>query len=202
MKKLTTLLLAVVILASIMLSSCQINQCQYILNDDKASYSVSVWGYSLAFLYDLNIEEYHNGLPVTKIASGGFTGNNAIGTVSLGSLIEEIGTYGFGSCESLTYFYAHEGLKVIGDYAFVNCENLTGVFLPSTVEYIGLNAFGLCVNLEYIEYNGTMAQWHAIEKAEGWNYQTGLNLEFYQIICLDGVIYMPDGAGTLPDISN
>jgi len=49
---------------------------------------------------------------------------------------------------------------------------------------IGESAFSYCSRLTSISFNGTMAQWNAIEKNDYWNVDTGN----YTIHCTDGDI--------------
>ena len=59
-------------------------------------------------------------------------------------------------------------IKAIGDYCFNGCENLTNVTINKGVEYIGAYAFGAAYGsrsgVTKIKYNGTKADWNAIEK--------------------------------------
>lgn len=71
-----------------------------------------------------------------------------------------------------------DGLRVIGDYAFINNGPLLTINLPSSLERIGDLAFINCPNLSNVTFDGTMAQYLAIE-----NCQIGITVH-----CLDGDI--------------
>lgn len=58
------------------------------------------------------------------------------------------------------------GAESIGNGAFANCKNLKTVQLPDTLTRIGNGAFDGCTLLTDIHYNGTLAQWKAIQGRE------------------------------------
>jgi hypothetical protein len=45
-------------------------------------------------------------------------------------------------------------------------------------------AFTFCENLTNITFNGTVAEWNAIEKGVGWND----DVPVIEVICLDGIV--------------
>jgi hypothetical protein len=59
-------------------------------------------------------------------------------------------------------------VKVIGGYAFSHCSSLASVVIPSSVTKIAGYAFCDCESLESVEFGGTVAQWEAMEKEDGW----------------------------------
>ncbi len=86
-----------------------------------------------------------------------------------------------------------DNIVEIGDYAFAVkrsgiVDPLTEVLLPNTITTIGSNAFAECVSLTTIRYNGTTAQWEAIEKADNWNGGQSFTVE-----CTDGNIAINKG---------
>jgi hypothetical protein len=68
-------------------------------------------------------------------------------------------------------------------YAFYSCDSLTSVEIPKTVKNIGAQAFAYCANLTKITFAGTVDEWNAIVKVDGWN----TNLSVTEVICDDGV---------------
>lgn len=56
----------------------------------------------------------------------------------------------------------------IGDWAFNGCSGLTSVTIGNGVTSIGSYAFEVCSKLKRIDFNGTKAQWKAIEKGNNW----------------------------------
>lgn len=75
--------------------------------------------------------------------------------------------------------------RIIGWNAFMDCENLTNLTIPDSVEAIYAWAILDCDKLTTIHYQGTKAQWNAIEKAE----EAFLNTQkviTITVICTDG----------------
>ena len=76
-----------------------------------------------------------------------------------------------------------EGFKEIR-VGFSDCVNLKTIYLPSTITKIGEHALTNCMRLDKIVFNGTKAQWNAIELDDHWNYcAPALGIE-----CTDGYI--------------
>ena len=68
--------------------------------------------------------------------------------------------------------------------AFEECDELTYVKLTSATQKIDSRAFADCIALTFIQYEGTMAEWNAIEKGTDWDAGTGN----YTVYCSDGTI--------------
>lgn len=81
-----------------------------------------------------------------------------------------------------------DGVTSIGYEAFDNCSRLTSITIPNSVTSIGYDAVGFCKSLNDIYFNGTQAQWNAIEKNNFWDSDTGN----YTIHCTDGDITKTD----------
>ena len=90
----------------------------------------------------------------------------------------------FALSKSLKTVTLGEGIAKIDEDAFYYCNALTEIYIPSTVTYIGENAFQNCTSLKKISFNGTKAEWLAIEKDPKWNRSTGS----YKIYCTDGTL--------------
>ena len=56
--------------------------------------------------------------------------------------------------------------------------------MPDSVTSIGSYAFYMCSWLQYVHFDGTMAQWNAISKGSKWNYST----PSFEVICSDGTV--------------
>ncbi|MDE7227741.1 MAG: leucine-rich repeat domain-containing protein [Treponemataceae bacterium] len=56
-----------------------------------------------------------------------------------------------------------DGVTKIGGAAFYGCTSLASVSIPDSVTEIGDYAFGGCTSLKEIQFNGTTAQWQAIQ---------------------------------------
>ena len=98
--------------------------------------------------------------------------------------VTSIGDYAFGGCSGLTSITIPDSVTSIGYYAFSYCSSLTSVIIPNSVTSIGYRAFYECSDLTTINFQGTKAQWRAIEKANDWDSNTGT----FTVICTDGTI--------------
>lgn len=95
-----------------------------------------------------------------------------------------LGNHAFTYCENLISVKIGNGVKTIQSSVFSDCSKLTEVTMSNSITSISFSAFSKCKSLRIINYNGTKAQWRAIEKKETWNYETGN----YTVCCSDGTI--------------
>ncbi len=121
---------------------------------------------------------------VTSIGSAAFYECTNLTSVTIGNGVESIGNYAFSYCTSLTSVTIPDSVTSIGNYAFSGCTGLTSVKIPDSVTSIGDYAFNCCYNLSTINFAGTIGQWNAIVKGNGWNG----NVSATQVICTDGTI--------------
>lgn len=178
------------------------------LNADGKSYSVVGRGNCTAM--DIGIPEIYNGLPVTgiggyafqrsqltsitipdsvtSIGQGAFSNCTELKKVTLGKGIDSIEHKVFFNCLKLTSITIPDGVTNIDESAFSLCIGLSGITIPSSVTRIGSGAFCGCSSLTDITYNGTKAEWHAIDKGGSWNIDTG----DYTVHCTDGDIAKAD----------
>lgn len=68
--------------------------------------------------------------------------------------------------------------------SFNYCEALTTVSIPVGVTSIEFGAFYGCTSLTNIEFEGTIAQWNAINKASNWN----CDVLATEVVCSDGTV--------------
>ena len=73
----------------------------------------------------------------------------------------------FRSCHALKRLTIPSGVRDIYGNAFKDCNNLSEITIPNSVVTVGSEAFANCAVLKDIQYNGTEAQWNAINIAEG-----------------------------------
>ena len=88
----------------------------------------------------------------------------------------------FSGCDALESVSIPDGVPSLGDYAFENCSSLAELTVPDSVTSIGEGTFSCCVSLESVAYSGTGEEWNAIDKASGWDSNTGN----YTVHCTDG----------------
>ena len=72
--------------------------------------------------------------------------------------------------------------KTIQNQAFFANSSLGDALIKISVGRIGDYAFAHCQNLTKIKYEGTIAEWHQIQKGRGWN----LNVPAKCVNCSDG----------------
>ncbi len=99
----------------------------------------------------------------------------------------------FYKCHNLAEVTIPEGVTEIPNFCFCACENLKEIMLPSTITTISLGAVNGCSSLEKVYYNGSKAEWKAINSGkdnDAFNRAT--------IVCNDGNI--PPNVTGLPEI--
>lgn len=131
-------------------------------------------GYMVSNVVDVNTPEIiipstYKGKPVTAISALAFSRCEALTTVTIPDSVTSIGDNAFEYCESLTSIILPDGITFIGDTMFSYCNSLTTVTIPDSVTYIGDSVFGYCKILTSIKFNGTTAQWNAIDKDRDWD---------------------------------
>ena len=124
---------------------------------------------------------------VTNVGNRAFIDFDNLKRVALPNSVKSIGDEAFSWCYSLENITIPEGVRDISYKAFYYCWNLSTVSIPESVTSIGESAFSCCDELESVNYGGTVAQWEAINIADG-----NFDLITAKIRCTDG-IYVPHG---------
>ena len=129
---------------------------------------------------------------VMKIGKGAFFNCTALTSITIPNHIENIGDEAFRGT-GLTDITIPDRVTKIGDLAFGWCRRLTSITIPDCVERIGNEVFKGCNELTSINYEGTKAQWKAIDKGVGWRglydcFYTNSESGSYTIHCTDGDI--------------
>ena len=138
---------------------------------------ITITGYDWTAV-EVDIPDYIDGLPVTKIAEEAFTarifstcylesvtiGDNVktIGShafdwqtsltdVSFGSGLTTIEPRAFSNCTSLKDPVFGPKLRSVGEYAFAECISINSISLPDSVTYLGDNAFDSCTMMTTVK---------------------------------------------------
>lgn len=131
---------------------------------------------------------------VTSIAASAFWGS-AIESLVIPASVTEIGKYACRDCAALKSVTING--TVIGEYMFVSCIRLSTFNISSKLKKIGSNVFNYCSALTQITYDGTLAQWQAIEKGSNWDGRSAMDAAqsgLVKIQCTDGYMEYADGS--------
>ena len=121
---------------------------------------------------------------VTTIEFSAFYYCTALTKINIPESVTSIEDYAFYFCKSLEKMQIPEGVTEIGDHAFFRCDSLESVQIPKSVTWIDEGAFAYCNRLTSITFNGTMAEWNAIQKSADWNF----DIPATQVVCCDGTV--------------
>ena len=121
---------------------------------------------------------------VTTIDYAAFAGCTSLTSITIPDSVTTIGNVAFNSCTSLTSITIPDSVTTIGDLAFEYCTSLTSITIPEGVTTIGEYAFSDCTGLTSITFEGTVAEWNAIQKDFWWNNRVPAT----EVICSDGVV--------------
>jgi len=86
--------------------------------------------------------------------------------------------------DSVNKIVVNEGITAITECSFDFMWNATEICIPSTIQYLEYWALWGADQLKIINYNGTKAQWNAIEKDRSWYSGS----EEYKVVCIDGTL--------------
>ena len=122
---------------------------------------------------------------VTAIQSFAFQ-HTAIAEVTVPASVKTWGKYVFSGCAKLKA--ARVACDSIGAFAFTRCTALSSLTISANCTKIGTCMLTYCSSLTEITYEGTKAQWDAIEKGTNWDSRHGADHEdvLSKIICSDG----------------
>lgn len=122
---------------------------------------------------------------VTAIQSYAFY-HTAIAEVTVPASVKTWGKYAFSGCAKLKT--ARVACDSIGAFAFTRCTALSNLTISANCKTFGQNILTYCESLKTITYEGTKAQWDAIEKGTNWDSRHGADHEdvLSKIICSDG----------------
>lgn len=118
------------------------------------------------------------------VDTNAFYAHEYIETIVLPDNIIAFGDHAFFGCVDLKEINVPENVSSIGNWAFFNCKSLTEINLPKALKYVGRFCFRDCEKLETINFEGTVAEWNAIQFGRDWN----SNLKASQVKCADGIV--------------
>ncbi|MBR2742591.1 MAG: leucine-rich repeat protein [Clostridia bacterium] len=98
-----------------------------------------------------------------NIGNGAFFGCESLPSIVIPESVTEIENHSFTACTSLKYVKIPANVDYLGFEAFANCQSLEWVSIPKKVDYISGRAFDGCTSLTDIYYEGTKAEWEAVD---------------------------------------
>lgn len=102
---------------------------------------------------------------VKSIGKWAFAGTK-LTEIVIPASVTEIGDYAFRDCTRLKTARVESSL--IGAFMFTGCTALSSLTISAKCKNIGANIITYCANLEALTYEGTIAQWNAIDKPNNW----------------------------------
>ena len=125
-----------------------------------------------------------HGLPVPEIYSVALSNCDFIEEIVIPEGVTVIRNQAFYCCVNLKKITLPSTLEYIYDSAFADCESLVSIVIPREVKLIETWAFRDCKNLTKFTFAGTVAEWNAVQKGMGNNWNDGC--PFTVIHCSDG----------------
>ena len=154
MKKLVTLLLALVATTALWAEDFSAGGIYYNILTDKTNEVEVTSGSSKKYSGSVTILSTvtYNGTTysVTSIGDWAFYECSGLTSVTIGNSVTEIGEFAFDGCTSLTSVTIPNSITSIGDCAFRDCKSLTSVTVGNSVTSIGVSAFADCSGLTSI----------------------------------------------------
>ena len=156
MKKLFTLLLALVATTTLWAEDFIINGIYYNFLDDKTnevevtyrgSYGNSYNEYSGSVTIPETVTYNGTTYSVTSIGDSAFEWCSSLTSITIPNSVTSIGGSAFYGCSSLTSVTIPESVTSIESWAFSHCESLTTITIPNSVTSIGIYAFRNCSSL-------------------------------------------------------
>ena len=122
-----------------------------------------------AFQYSKKITSLTFPGDVGTIGAFAFSNIESLASVTFQGDVGNIGERAFQSCDNITSLTFPGDVGTIGAFAFYSCSALASVTFQGDVDTIGERAFAMCESLKHIYFNGTEAEWNAVEKGDHWN---------------------------------
>lgn len=116
---------------------------------------------SLAFYHCTNLEAFNFNNGLLSIGYSAFDGCEKLKEVSIPDTVTTLDS-GFSYCKNMEKLKIGNGIEKIPSLTFAGCHNLKTVELGNGLKEISSNAFSSCNSLETVRFNGTRAEWDAI----------------------------------------
>ena len=120
---------------------------------------------------------------VVSIGYSAFSSCSSFTDLVIPDSVTSMGESVFSYCTSLTNLTLGSGLTAIPQYGFGN-GNLKSITIPNTITQLGQYSLYNNRSLTNIVFAGTKAQWNAVIKGYGWNY----NVPATNVQCTDGQV--------------
>ncbi len=132
-----------------------------------------------AFYFCSSLNRFDIPSGVTSIGTSAFRNCTSLAHVTIPSSVTSIGFGAFNNCSSLTSVTIPNGVTKL-DRTFVGCKSLTSITLPASVTSITLGSFSSCNQLKDVYYQGTAAQWKAIDGSDSLE-RSGYTIHFTDV---------------------
>ena len=142
---------------------------KYAFNSSEISFIVECTDMNISYKNDIDYDITDEEL-VIVVGTGTYVERNiVIPETYLELEVVEIDKKAFDGCTYLQTVSIPKTIKKIGNSAFSRCTVLNTVEIYSRDITFGENVFAGCTQLKSIAFNGTVEEWHKIEKGDGWN---------------------------------
>jgi len=138
----------------------------------------------LAKLEDKSFYSYTIDNKTKVIGYSSFYGAQSLKSIEIPNSVKSIGDSAFAYCSKLTSITIPDTVTAIGSAAFMRCDSLASITLPGSITAIEENLFLDCGALQTINYEGTKAQWNALEKGRNWHFEVPAT----EVVCSDGSV--------------
>lgn len=132
-----------------------------------------------AFYFCSSLNRFDIPSGVTSIGTSAFRNCTSLAHVTIPASVTSIGFGAFNNCSSLTSVTIPNGVTKL-DRTFVGCKNLTSITLPASVTSITIGSFSSCNQLKDVYYQGTAAQWKAIDGSDSLE-RSGYTIHFTDV---------------------